>query len=61
MKLTPAIKGQLTKIVKAASPAEAGDLEADYLYSKLRVVFLRHMPPEQAKHATRKYLSTLKA
>lgn len=44
MTLTPAIKGQLTKARKD--------------YGATIVVFMRHMPRQQAKHATRKLLAS---
>lgn len=62
MTLTPAIKGQLTKAVKAATETVAGytpsDKAARFLaFKNVCAVFARHMPREQAKHATRKYLA----
>jgi len=59
MQLTPAIKGQLTKAVKQwkSSPAQYGDVA----FSNIRHIFQKAMPPEQAKHAARKYLTTLHA
>jgi hypothetical protein len=47
MTLTPAIKGQLTKAAQYPSPLR---LRA------VRKQFEKLMPPEQAKHAARKYL-----
>jgi len=55
MQLTPAIKGQLTKASKAVSVLRNGS----NLYHNILSVFVKHMPREQAKHATRKYLSTI--
>jgi hypothetical protein len=57
MTLTPAIKGQLTKAIKAQRTGQASD-GIGILYA-VRAVFARHMPIEQAKHATRKYLAAL--
>ena len=62
MTLTPAIKGQLTKVLNSfrlpdgriTDYAENG---ASVLHTRIRAVFARHMPAEQAKHATRKYLA----
>lgn len=68
MKLTPAIKGQLTKAIKNyAGSVPTGGFRTDWgnteyrkrLVSVIRSVFLKIMPREQAKHATRKYLATL--
>ena len=59
MTLTPAIKGQLTKAVKAANantPQPAG-----HLYRMVRLIFEKIMPREQAKHQARKYLATVDA
>jgi hypothetical protein len=47
MKLTPALKGQLTKAIKANGKT----------HSTVRSFFMKFMPKEQAKHATRKYLA----
>lgn len=52
MKFTPTIKGQLTKAYKAYGPHPD-------LYAAVRRIFAKLMPPEQAKHATRKYLAEL--
>lgn len=56
MKITPSIKGHLTKIVKANSGAAPGTT-----FGLIREYFSRHMPRQQAKHATRKYLRTVTA
>jgi hypothetical protein len=48
MQMTPAIKGQLTKADNAFNRQQR--------FSQLRKVFSRHMPTEQAKHATRAYM-----
>ena len=50
MKLTPAIKGQLTKAVKANNGRQ-------WTFLQVWSIFLKVMPREQAKHATRKYLA----
>ncbi len=50
MTITPAIKGQLTKAVKSSSDFPGAT------FRNVFAVFARHMPREQAKHATRKYL-----
>ena len=58
--LAPAIKGQLTKIVNTAQKqAGQGGVTHGTLYHAVRKVFLKVFPPEQAKHATRKYLRTV--
>jgi hypothetical protein len=48
--ITPAIKGQLTKLRKM----HAGNPQNTFL--AIRHQFNRIMPREQAKHATRQYL-----
>ena len=58
MKLTPAIKGQLTKAVKQVNNSPVTDKEF-CLFNLVRDIFMKHMPAEQAKHATRKYLVTV--
>jgi hypothetical protein len=54
MQMTPAIKGQLTKAVNEWR--KNSSVGGEHLYRSLRTVFARHMPAEQAKHATKKYL-----
>jgi hypothetical protein len=49
MKLTPSIKGSLTKANKLPTLQER--------FAAARVVFAKLMAPEQAKHAARKFLS----
>lgn len=53
MKLTPAIKGQLTKARKLIG----NDRQA--LTSMVRSIFGHYMPYEQAKHAAKKYLASV--
>jgi hypothetical protein len=55
-KLTPAVKGQLTKAVKA-SKNDQEIYGRSFLYGNVRQVFERIMPREQAKHAARQYLA----
>ena len=67
MKLTPAIKGQLTKAVKAAietmyfvpqdSNRTSQSFRDERIHKDVYTIFAKHMPAEQAKHATRKYLA----
>lgn len=59
--LTPAIKGQLTKAVNIDSTFSyaAHSSRVGYRFARVRVVFERHMPREQAKHAAKRYLRTL--
>lgn len=52
MTLTPAMKGQLTKAVKATT-------EQANRYASVRKIFSKHMPAEQAKHATRRFLANV--
>lgn len=53
MTLTPAIKGQLTKAIKADNTScFAGKIPV------VTNIFAKHMPREQAKHAARAYLAT---
>lgn len=73
MTITPAIKGQLTKAIKAQAKfaEQNGEVtietclnyaerpEMFNAFTAVRAVFIKHMPREQAKHATRKYLATL--
>jgi len=56
MILTPAMKGQLTKILKA-NPNTTPGLQLQYRIEAVRAYFAKHMPREQAKHAARKYLA----
>jgi hypothetical protein len=64
MKLTPAIKGQLTKAMQAAhkewSTVEYIDNRRLDGFKALyaRRIFAKHMPREQAKHAAKRYLRT---
>lgn len=63
MTLTPAMKGQLTRITKQhvaiskMSPFYAN--QTQYRYGKVREIFTKIMPAEQAKHAARRYLSSV--
>lgn len=60
MILTPAIKGQLTKAVNSFKSADLALFNNRVAAFKLvRAIFARHMPKEQAKHATRKYLAQI--
>lgn len=69
MTLTPAIKGQITKAVKTYKKNMAEvtiDSCLNFAFGAPRSerqaissVFAKHMPRQQAKHATRKYLSTV--
>ncbi len=52
MHLTPATKGQLTKAVKTYGPHPG-------LFGKVREIFNKVMPREQAKHAARKFCAKL--
>ena len=54
MKLTPAIKGQLTKAVNSLSADNASYGHAMFA---IRRIFSRHMPSQQAKHAARNYIA----
>jgi hypothetical protein len=54
MTLTPAIKGQLTKARNNAT--QYGGIMYQQYRANVFAVFVRIMPREQAKHATRKYL-----
>jgi hypothetical protein len=47
---TPSIKRQLTIAAKFTEP--------QMKFNMIRQVFARHMPSEQAKHATRAHLAT---
>jgi len=53
MKLTPAIKGKLTK----ARKTYGADRRA--LTRQVRSIFMTLMPFQQAKHATRKFMASL--
>lgn len=55
MVLTPAIKGQLTKARNSVYIA-LSDYGKGERIRAVRAVFAKHLPAEQAKHATRKYL-----
>lgn len=68
MQMTPAIKGQLTKALKAQAKFAQDNAEVtidsclEYAanpsmyspFTAIRDVLKRHMPAEQAKHAARK-------
>jgi hypothetical protein len=61
MVLTPAIKGQLTKARNSVYIALSDYGHASLIFKgerirAVRAVFAKHLPAEQAKHATRKYL-----
>lgn len=58
MKLTPAIKGQLTKAVKA-NPNTTPGLQMKARFNAVKAIFAKHLLPEQAKHATKQYLASL--
>jgi hypothetical protein len=49
MKLTPSIKGSLTKANKLPNLQER--------FTVARAIFAKLMAPEQAKHATRRFLA----
>jgi hypothetical protein len=51
MQLTPAIKGQLTKALHKQWA------NRQYLIWELRSIFQKAMPAEQAKHATKQFLT----
>lgn len=57
MILTPAIKGQLTKALKAHASTIPQHAQMQARFNAVLHVFHNHMPHEQAKHATRKYLA----
>ena len=63
MTLTPAIKGQLTKATKIDAVHSQGEHGSRYgfRFNRVRAVFEKIMPREQAKHQARKYLVTLTA
>lgn len=57
MTMTPAVKGLLTKAVKA-NPTTTPGAQLEARFRAVRKVFVRAgLPSEQAKHATRKYLA----
>lgn len=53
MRLTPSDKGHLTKTAREAASLAIGPRT---LYIRINKVFLKHMPREQAKHATRRFI-----
>jgi hypothetical protein len=57
--LTPAIKGQLTKAANIDAVHNHGQHGSRYgfAFNRVRTVFERIMPREQAKHAARRYLA----
>lgn len=60
MQITPAIKGQLTKTLKALPTCDSNDtVNNGFRQYTVRAFFTRKMglPSEQAKHAARKYLA----
>lgn len=70
MKLTPAIKGQLTKAVSQGNKDTTSEVTInsclDFAFGQKKTVkqritdvFNKHMPREQAKHAAKKYLATV--
>lgn len=70
MKLTPAIKGQLTKAIKQGTADMHSEVTIDScldfafgdkktIRQRVIDVFNKYMPREQAKHAARKYLTTV--
>jgi hypothetical protein len=59
MKMTPAVKGQLTKALKSTHAPQAGNLAYGARFNAIRPIFAKHMPAEQAKHAARKYLASI--
>lgn len=54
MKLTPQVKGQLAKAYKQFGPHPD-------LFGAARRIFEKLMPKEQAKHAARKYVASIRA
>lgn len=58
MTITPAIKGQLTKAMNHTLSTSAYDRTA-IRFTAMRLVFSKHMPRQQAKHAARKYLANV--
>jgi hypothetical protein len=63
MVLTPAIKGQLTKVRNHHPDTnefwQSKGVHYPPLVHGVRAVFAKHMPREQAKHAAKQYLATL--
>lgn len=70
MKLTPAMKGLLTKAIKQGKQDSESDVTLenclDFAFGNKKTVrqrvidvFAKHMPREQAKHAARKYLAQI--
>lgn len=70
MKITPAIKGQLTKAINLGNADMKSEVTInnciDFTFGDKKTptqrvidVFNRHMPREQAKHTARKYLASL--
>jgi hypothetical protein len=59
MQMTPAIKGQLTKIMNFHSDVQHLSAFRQMRANAVRKVFTKLMPREQAKHAARKFLSKL--
>jgi|GEM_PF-3006910 len=55
--LTPSIKGQLTKAMNTMRDSNACPAT---FHATIIGIFKRHMPRQQAKHATRKYLAAQK-
>lgn len=51
MQITPVIKGQITKAIKAHS---GSNLQTFYA---IKSVLMKYMPREQAKHAAKRYLA----
>ncbi len=59
--LTPAVKGQLTKLSNAYRKYRVDMPGANLnvaLFNDSRMIFAKIMPREQAKHAARKYVTT---
>jgi len=52
-KYSPAIKGQITKAIKAHKESRP------HLHNALMTIFLKLMPKQQAKHATRKHIQAV--
>lgn len=60
MLITPAIKGQITKAIKNAQVSDMTN-QPQHIFARVRSVFAKYMPNEQAKHATKKYLAAATA